>query len=368
MKTKDPGGIRSYTVEPSQADTEVAKAVRSAGKKLEVSDDPPPTEEWRTGKRRLHLTPKKGESLHSCASMDPRYICCNMAVLEAVSNCPFNCTYCFLQSYLNDTTVKVVADVDALMAEVREKTTADLGRLWRIGTWELGDSLALEDLTGSAGSLIRAFAELPNALLELRTKSACVESILGLPHAGRTVVGWTMNPSEVITLEERGTASVDERLRAMAKVVAAGYMVSLHFDPMILHDGWERGYNELFDAIFDTVSAEHVAWISVGALRFNPEMKKLIVANYPATRVTIPEMVLGPDGKVRYVKPLRVQMFHLAAERIAGWAPATDPPFVYLCMERWDVWRKVLGHHPRDAAHLDALFTASLRTRFPHLG
>lgn len=368
MTIKDPGGIRAYTVDPSQADSAAADAVRSAGKELKITTDPTPTDMWRSGKRTLHLSEKRGESLHACASMDSRYVCCNMAVLEAVSNCPYNCTYCFLQSYLNDTTVKAVADVDGLIEEVKRKTAGDAERLWRIGTWELGDSLALEELTGGAGALIEAFAALPNAVLELRTKSACVDAILDLPHAGRTVVGWTMNPGALITLEERGTASVEQRLEAMAKVAAAGYPVSLHFDPMILHDGWQQAYDALFDQIFDTVSPEQVAWISIGALRFNPEMKKLIVANYPATRITTPEMVLGPDGKVRYVKPLRVAMFRRAVERISAWAPGPNPPFVYLCMERWDVWRKVFGHHPRDAEHLDALFTASVRERYPSLG
>ncbi len=54
---------------------------------------------------------------------------------------------------------------------------------------------------------------------------------------------------------------------------------------------------------FDTAPPDRIAWISIGSLRFNPEMKKEIENNYPDSRLTCAEMVLGDDSKVRYVKP-----------------------------------------------------------------
>ena len=104
---------------------------------------------------------------------------------------------------------------------------------------------------------------------------------------------------------------LDSRLRAMEKVAKAGYLVSLHFDPMIIHNGWEHGYEDLVSQVSQAVPAESIAWISVGSLRFNPEMKKTIEDNFPASRITSAEMILGDDGKVRYVKPLRLELYHL---------------------------------------------------------
>ena len=76
-------------------------------------------------------------------------------------------------------------------------------------------------------------------------------------------------------------------------------------------------------------------------------------------------MVLGGDGKVRYVKPLRLRLFnHLyAAIRKYG----GEAPFVYLCMERWDVWERVIGFAPPSIAHLDYLIAKSLCERYPGL-
>ena len=355
--------IKSFSVDRTVAKTDAAERLRRADKQPEVVDEAPRTDDWRDGKRHLHLSAKRGKSLRFCASMHPEYVCCSIRVLDAVSNCPFDCTYCFLQSYLTDTTVQVVAEVDALLDEVRAAIAGEPGRFWRIGTWELGDSLALEPLTGTAAALVRGFADLDSAVLELRTKSDRVEELIDLDHRGRTVVGWTLSPQSVIRTEELGTASAERRLAAMARVVRAGYPVSVHFDPLILHDGWRENYDELIGQLFDAVPADRIAWISIGALRFNPEMKKLVVANYPKSGITTPEMVLGGDGKVRYVKPLRVELFERVVREIRERTEGDD--LLYLCMERWDMWRRVLGQVPESSAHLDYLIAESLHRRFP---
>jgi spore photoproduct lyase len=317
---------------------------------------------YRDGKEEIDSIAKKGMAMGVCATFNKKYVCCQVHVLRAVHNCPFECSYCFLQNYLNDGTTKSVNDIDALMSEVKDRIGRNPLRLFRIGTWELGDSLALEDKTGQAARFIREFAGLKNAVLELKTKSDCVDPILNLDHGGRTVVAWSLNTRHVIAAEEHGTASLENRLDAISRTAKAGYLVGLHFDPMIFYAGWEKDYEMLVNRIFDAVSPDMTAWISIGSLRFHPEMKKKMETNYPESRLTCAEMVLGDDAKMRYVKPLRTAMYrhlyHALRKRISR------DNLVYLCMERWDVWDKVFGHHPYSAGHLDYLFAQSLYERF----
>ncbi|MCK5139347.1 MAG: hypothetical protein KAQ85_05860, partial [Thermodesulfovibrionia bacterium] len=176
---------------------------------------------YRDGKKRFQIIPKKGEAMGRCATFNRKYLCCSVQVLKSIYNCPFECSYCFLQNYLNDGVTKVVGDIDAVMEEAKEKTGKQPWRLFRIGTWELGDSLALEGETGQAAKLILEFSRLKNAVLELKTKSGCVDSILPLPHNGRTIVSWSLNTDSVITTEEHGTSSYEERLQAMHKTARA---------------------------------------------------------------------------------------------------------------------------------------------------
>jgi len=317
---------------------------------------------FKDGKKELQPVPKRGESMGVCATFNRKYLCCNVHVLRSVHNCPFECSYCFLQNYLTDGSTKTVDDIDDLMREVKEKIGREPDRLFRIGTWELGDSLALEKLTGQARRLIEEFARLNNAVLELKTKSDSVDLILDAKHRGRTVVSWSLNAEYVIDHEERGTASLQQRLEAMGKVQEAGYLIGLHFDPMIFHTGWEDGYGQLVQQVFETVTPDRLAWISMGSLRFNPEMKKKIENNYPHSRLTCAEMVLGDDNKVRYVKPLRVEMYRLLYSELKKYI--LPESLVYLCMERWDMWDKVLGWHPDSAETLDILFAESVQSRF----
>jgi spore photoproduct lyase len=283
-------------------------------------------------------------------------------VLGSVSNCPVDCSCCYLQKYLNEGPIKVVDDIDALMREVRSNIEREPHRLFRIGTWELGDSLALEEKSGQAAGLIRGFSELENAILELKTKSDSVDTILDIDHRQRTVVSWSLNTEYVIDHEEHGTATLERRIEAMSRVADAGYLVGAHFDPMILHDGWEDGYKRLLSMVFEAVPPERFAWISMGSLRFNPEMKKMMENNFPESRLTSAEMVPGDDNKVRYVKPLRIGMYkHLYNELRRYTGPEC---LIYLCMERWDVWDRVMGFCPDSPEHLDYLFAESLYKRY----
>ena len=294
-------------------------------------------------------------------------------MLKSVSNCPFDCSYCFLQNYLNDDSTSVISDIDALMSEVEEMQNKYPWRFLRIGTWELGDSLALENQTGQAKQLINRFSSLSNVVLELKTKSDCVDSILSLNHKNKTVVSWSLNPDLIIDYQEHRTASLSQRLNAIKKVVSSGYLVGFHFDPMIFYDDWETGYSELLDKLFEIVPIKQIAWISVGSLRFNPEMKDKMKMNFPMNKLHLQEMTLGKDGKVRYVKPNRLMMYRFMYKKICELCNTNnlspiqenvDLPLFYFCMERWDVWESIIGESPQSINHLDYLFAKNFSYRF----
>jgi hypothetical protein len=52
-------------------------------------------------KKRLFLTRQKGEFLKKCPGSDGQ-VCCNYFVINFASNCPMDCSYCYLQEYLAD--------------------------------------------------------------------------------------------------------------------------------------------------------------------------------------------------------------------------------------------------------------------------
>jgi spore photoproduct lyase len=294
-------------------------------------------------KRRLYLTQHKGDFLKKCPGSDGQ-VCCNYFVINFASNCPMDCSYCYLQEYLADNAeLKVFSNVDDLIDETDRMVSRHRGVFFRIGTGEITDSLALEPYTGMVRELIPYFAEQPNVLLELKTKSDCVENLLGLDPKGRIVVAWSLNPQAVIDRDEHFTASLSDRLNAARRCQEAGYRLGFHFDPMIEYPGWETDYQELIEQTFATIDWRHLAWVSLGVLRDTPGLKRTMRERFPRTGLLTGEQVLCPDGKLRYFQPLRVAMYR----RMVRWMRRAAPLVkIYLCMESREVWEQVFGHAP----------------------
>ena len=220
------------------------------------------------------------------------------------------CSYCYLQDYLaQNPALKVFSNVADLLEETHNLLSRHRRFFFRIGTGEITDSLALDPYIGFSEEIIPFFAEQPNVLLELKTKSDRVEGLLQLDPKGRIVVSWSMNPQRVIDEDEHLTASFDERLLAAHRCQEAGYKLGFHFDPMIEYPGWEEDYEKMVDRIFALVDHRRVAWISMGVLRNTPSLKRIMRQRFSSTRLLSGEQVLCPDGKMRYFQPLRVSMY-----------------------------------------------------------
>jgi spore photoproduct lyase len=301
------------------------------------------TDGFGTAKRRLYLTKHRGEFFKKCPGSDGQ-VCCNYFVINFSSNCPMDCSYCYLQEYLADNAaLKVFSNVGDLIEEADRTLSRHRGVFFRIGTGEITDSLALEPYTGMVGELIPYFAEQPNVLLELKTKSDCVESLLELNPKGRVVVAWSMNPQHVIDRDEHFTASLAERLDAARRCQEAGYRLGFHFDPMIEYPGWEADYRVLIEETFAAVDWRSLAWVSMGVLRDTPGLKRTMRTRFPQTQLLTGEQVLCPDGKLRYFQPLRVSMYRKMVQWIRHSAPTVK---IYLCMETREVWEQVFGYAP----------------------
>ena len=294
-------------------------------------------------KKKLLLTRHKGEFLKKCPGSEGQ-VCCNYYVVNFASNCSMDCSYCYLQEYLaHNPALKVFSNVDDLMTEAGDLLTKHPRFLFRIGTGEITDSLALEPYIGFAREVVPFFAQQPNVLLELKTKSDCVEGLVGLDPKERVVVSWSMNPQRVIDADEHGTASLEERLRAARRCQDAGYRLGFHFDPMIEYPGWEDDYRRVVEEIFATVDWRRISWLSLGVLRQTPGLKRTMRERFPRTELLTGEQVPCPDGKLRYFQPLRVEMYRKMLHWIRGQAPMVK---IYLCMESKEVWEQVFGYAP----------------------
>ncbi len=337
--------------DPSVIDSSIANRVRERLPGVpwfETEPDSGPVRPRGDGQA-LYLKEYRGRFLRNCPGTR-RYHCCGYRIIHIGENCPMRCSYCILQAYFQDRVLKVWANQEPLFDELGRAFGVDPSRRFRVGTGEFTDSLALEALTGYALDLVEFLNDYPNVCLELKSKVIDLSWMDAVRNPGRVLPAWSLNTPLINRKEEHGTTTLKQRLEAARTCAENGFRVCLHFDPIIRYPGWEKGYAEIVDMIFDYVRPQDIAYMSLGSFRHMPELKGIIQDNFPDTNYIYDEFIPGLDGKMRLLRPLRVEQFRFLVDRLRGHGLDRQ---LYFCMESGEVWREVFGYAPPDFGGLD---------------
>lgn len=310
-------------------------------------------DQFTQSKKQIYLTEFKGQFFKKCPGFHKGMACCNYFVLNLGFQCDMDCSYCYLQSFLNSNYMNVYTNIDQALTELRQ-FEAMKDQPLRVGTGEVIDSLSLDPVTLYSRTLIEFFKDFPNWKLEFKTKSAFVDQFLDCQHAGNIIVSWSVNPQNIIESEEHGTASLSQRLQAAKLCVTRGFKVSFHIDPMIYHPNWRNNYGNMVDQIIDTFSPHDIPYLSVGALRFQPEQKNMMRERFGMeSLVTRAETFPSQDGKLRFDYGVRKEMFEFVLNRFRAnnkrWR-------LFMCMETPETWIDTFGHNPHHEKPLKDLF------------
>jgi spore photoproduct lyase len=308
------------------------------------------------GKRVLQLTQHKGSWLKNCPGT-LHHVCCNLFIVNPGEGCPFDCTYCYLQSYLKrNPTLKLYTNTQSMLDELNKTISQNPNRLFRVCTGELIDSLVWDELSDQSLELVPFFAQFPNAVLELKTKDNFVGNLISLRdrHSGNTVVSWSLNARTICENEELGAASLDERIEAAVKVIEAEYRVGFHFDPIVHFEGWQDEYKNTIDLIFSKVDPSKIAWISLSTLRYRADLQQMMLERFRESKIPYGEQFFAKDKKIRYMQPLRLRMQRFLWEEIKS---KNDKVPIYMCMESPAAWRNISGGPPAAGSELVEVFS-----------
>jgi spore photoproduct lyase len=301
---------------------------------------------------------QKGTFVKHCPC-SPGSIPCGYFNLNLQTGCPYGCSYCILQAYLDNKDQGVfytnAGDLEAELGEF----LAGRNEV-RIGSGELSDSLAYELVRPGAVRVLELFRKFPGSVFEFKTKATHVQALLAVKEVPRNiVVSWSLNPTPIIKSEERLTPDLGRRFQALAAVQDRGYKIGIHFDPLILFPDWQKHYRELVRLLAAVIRPEHIAWMSLGALRFPPELKKHIF-KHRRSQLFWGELIRGQDGKYRYFKPQRLELFGFVRNEIKKRLSGEVP--LYLCMEDSATWQEILPEIPAvEAAINHYLYEAAMR-------
>ncbi len=309
------------------------------------------------GKRILKLLQHKGAFLKKCPGTN-EYVCCGLEILHTGQGCPMDCRYCALQAYFNRPTLEMFINTDEMIESFKTALT-DQQRFRRICTGEFTDSLALDPLSGLSALLLDTFSGIQNVSLEFKTKTDFIEPLLNFRPMGNIVLGFSMNAPQITLTEELKTASLKRRLEKAKLASEHGYKLGFHFDPIIPLGDWRTAYKQTVDSIFRSVDSESIAWISMGVLRFTPDLKEIATQRFGAINYFHDGFARGLDGKSRLEVDRRISIYRYIATQIRSHFKDAR---IYLCMESPHVWEEALDTRMETDEQLADYLSAAFRS------
>jgi spore photoproduct lyase len=220
--------------------------------------------------------------------------------VDLAEGCPAHCSYCYLAGSLKGPPItRVYANLPEIIAELpayvgkgqvtsRSRKRAHEGTTFEASCYT--DPLAIEPWTRSLSTLVAHFGAWDaDVQLRFTSKFDDVGPLLGLEHQRRTRMRFSINPAELAHLEA-GTATVAARLRALGRMVDAGYRVGLTVAPIMAVEGWREAYGKLLRDVAE-VLGDRAPDLTVELIthRFTASSKVVLQGWYPRSRLDLSE-------------------------------------------------------------------------------
>lgn len=283
---------------------------------------------------------------------------CGLRSLELITGSQIDCSYLPLSEGVIPT---VHVDMESTLLNLDKTFKNTPNRIFRVSTGESSDSLSLDHITELSPLLIRFFADQPNALLELKTRTSNVEHLCELTHRNRTVISWHLSPQDLIYSEERKTSNLDERLLAAQQAARAGYFLGFYLGPIIANQHIDlhiATYLQLIDRLLSEISPHQIAWIYVQLFQYPKGLEKSALQRFPRTRIFNGEFV--PQGKLmHYPRFVREECYRPLFAKLSEKIPVSK---IHFWNDQLPVWQK-FDPQLRSEEQLMARLTASEKMR-----
>ena len=303
-------------------------------------------------KYRYEAKELKGSIFRTCPAASEKTVCCNLKVLNLVSNCAMECSYCVLQNHYDEAVIEIPTNLKEKLSNLR----LDENKKYRICTGEYSDSL----MWGNQNNILTDccdFAEKhQNIILEFKTKSNNIGYFLKNDIPKNVCCSWSLNPQVIVENEEKKTASLEQRLFAARKVADRGIKVAFHFHPMMYFVDWEKQYQNLIQKVMKLFKPEEVLWVSLGCVTLMKGFEQKLQKNYQHSKILQMETEWTQDNKLTYAFRIRKQLYQNALESLSEWQGKV---FQYLCMEPASMWDVVMPHTYQSVHEFEDVFNAS---------
>jgi spore photoproduct lyase len=235
-------------------------------------------------------------------------------------NCVYDCRYCFLQGMFRSAHYLVFINFEDYATAIHDVAERHAGQeTWFFSGYDC-DSLALEPVTGFAEHFIPEFSRYPDAILELRTKSTQIRTLLKLDPLPNVVVAYSLNPDGVARALEQGAPVLERRIAAIERLQKHGWQIGLRFDPLIWHDDYQVTYERMFESIFCRIDADRIHSVTLGSFRLPNEFHKNMLRLYP-DHWLFSTGLSRQGGSVSYNDEIQQEMLGFCSDKLADYMP-----------------------------------------------
>ena len=222
-------------------------------------------------------------------------------------NCPYDCRYCFLQGMYRSAHYVLFVNYENFVSALKAKL-ACRPEVHFFSGYDC-DSLALEPMTGFIEYILPFFRQHPKALLEIRTKSTQIRTLLNTPPLPNCVIAWSFTPTVIAQTLEHKTPTVSKRIKAMLKLQHRGWPIGLRFDPLIYSAQYKNQYRQLFKLIFAELNSKLLHSVSLGTFRLPKDFYQSIRRLYPK-ELLFASPLAEENGMVAYQQQLQADMLN----------------------------------------------------------
>lgn len=198
-------------------------------------------------------------------------------------NCVYDCRYCFLQGMLRSANYLLFVNYEDFVQDIRdiaEQHKDDDKPVWFFSGYDC-DSLAYEPVTGFAEHFIGEFKHIDNAVLELRTKSTQIRSLLNTEPQDNVVIAYSLSPEPIASAVEKGAPPLSKRIEALKRLQDHGWRIGLRFDPIVWHADYLQDYEQAIPQVFDSLKPDAIDSVTLGGFRLPKGFYKTMHGLHP---------------------------------------------------------------------------------------
>jgi len=235
-------------------------------------------------------------------------------------NCIYDCRYCFLQGMYRSAHYVLFVNYDDFVSAIQKEINSVQGQAVHFFSGYDCDSLAFEPVSGFTRHLLPLFNKNDNALLELRTKSTQIRSLLAVEPVPNCIVAFSLTPEEIAEALEYRVPSLKRRVSAMKRLQAHGWQIGLRFDPLIYQSDYRRIYASLFDYVFSHLDAAGIHSVSLGSFRLPKPFYTALARLYPDEKL-FSSPLEEDNGMISYNRALREDLLEYCHRSLRRYIP-----------------------------------------------